>query len=119
MSKKKMAAKKTTNKTVKVKEKAVGKATVMTPPVASSKAKKRPPTPALSEQTTKLASKWAALQDRAQEIKTEVYSMKKAYEPETAINHKILGWGYIMSNINDRLQVLFKDGIKYLISNYK
>jgi hypothetical protein len=33
--------------------------------------------------------------------------------------HKVLGWGFVLSNLNDRLEVLFKDGIKVLISNYK
>ena len=45
--------------------------------------------------------------------------MKAVFEEKTAILHKVLGWGYILSNRNDRLEVLFKDGIKYLISNYK
>lgn len=47
------------------------------------------------------------------------YDMKKTFEPKTAIEHKTLGWGYILENRNDRLEVLFKDGIRFLISNYK
>jgi hypothetical protein len=45
--------------------------------------------------------------------------MRGSFEERTAIVHKVLGWGYILANRNDRLEVLFKDGIKYLISNYK
>jgi hypothetical protein len=33
--------------------------------------------------------------------------------------HKVLGWGFIISNINDRLDILFETGVKTLISNYK
>ena len=32
---------------------------------------------------------------------------------------KVLGWGFILKNDNDRLEVLFETGIRMLISNYK
>lgn len=73
----------------------------------------------MEEPVTMLASKWNSLFNRAKGIKTESYNMRRAFETETAIDHKTLGWGYIIDKKNDRLEVLFKDGIKYLISNYK
>lgn len=48
-----------------------------------------------------------------------VYSISGVFEANTPLEHKVLGWGYIISVLNDRLEVLFKDGIKHLISNYK
>jgi hypothetical protein len=69
--------------------------------------------------TGPLAQKWISLFKKADTIESKPYNMKASYSEKTAIVHKLLGWGYIMANRNDRLEVLFKDGIKYLISNYK
>jgi hypothetical protein len=65
------------------------------------------------------SSKWASLYSKANKITANPYNLKNQYEVETAINHKTLGWGYIQDKKNDRLEVLFENGIKYLISNYK
>ncbi|MCS6837457.1 MAG: hypothetical protein NZ480_01300 [Bdellovibrionaceae bacterium] len=46
------------------------------------------------------------------------YDMKKKFEEKTPIFHPKLGWGFILSIENDRLHVLFAQGIKILISNY-
>lgn len=72
-----------------------------------------------NEASSALAQKWATLFKKAEQIESKPYNMKAAFEEKTAIVHKVLGWGYILANRNDRLEVLFKDGIKYLISNYK
>src|SRR5262249_25539570 len=74
---------------------------------------------AMMQATGPMAQKWTALFKKAETIESKPYNMKATYVEKTAIVHKILGWGYIMANRNDRLEVLFKDGIKYLISNYK
>ena len=76
---------------------------------------------AAEENLTKLIKKWENLHKKsaAKGLKPMPYSMKKKFDAQTPIQHKLLGWGYIMNNINDRLEVLFKDGVKYLISNYK
>ncbi len=73
------------------------------------------------ENLNKLIKKWQSLQTKTQNkgIKAEPYNMRKSFEARTPILHKVLGWGYIMNNINNRLEVLFKDGVRYLISNYK
>jgi hypothetical protein len=72
-----------------------------------------------NEAASALAQKWSTLYKRAEQIESKPYNMKAQFEEKTAIMHKVLGWGYILANRNDRLEVLFKDGIKYLISNYK
>ena len=72
-----------------------------------------------NEAASALAAKWANLFKKAEQIESKPYNMKASFEEQTAIVHKVLGWGYILANRNDRLEVLFKDGIKYLISNYK
>ena len=71
------------------------------------------------EELSALGKKWAKLYDIAQGIATKTYSMKQEFDSKTSIEHKVLGWGYILTNKNDRLEVLFKDGVKTLISNYK
>lgn len=72
-----------------------------------------------TEAASALAQKWSSLFKKAEQIESKPYNMRGVFEEKTAIVHKILGWGYILANRNDRLEVLFKDGIKYLISNYK
>ena len=71
-----------------------------------------------AEKPSQLGQKWSSLYRKTQE-QPAPYNMRQAYEAKTPIMHKLLGWGYIMTNKNDRLEVLFKDGIRYLISNYK
>lgn len=88
-------------------------------PVKPKSARARATAAAAEEAMGKLTGKWNSLFKKAEEIKAAPYSMKNSYESKTAIHHKILGWGYILENKNDRLEVLFKDGIKFLISNYK
>lgn len=72
-----------------------------------------------TEAASALSQKWNSLYKKAEQIDAKPYNMKAIFEEKTAIVHKVLGWGYILANRNDRLEVLFKDGIKYLISNYK
>ncbi len=72
-----------------------------------------------NEAASALVGKWTTLFKKAEQIDAKPYNMKAVFEEKTAITHKVLGWGYILANRNDRLEVLFKDGIKYLISNYK
>ena len=66
-----------------------------------------------------LGEQWKSLYERSKGIDAAPYKMTDAFEARTPIMHKVLGWGYVLSNQNDRLEVLFKDGIKILISNYK
>lgn len=63
--------------------------------------------------------KWIELKNRHGHEKAAAYSMSGVYETGKAIDHKVLGWGWIMKSENDRLEVLFEQGLKYLISNYK
>lgn len=63
--------------------------------------------------------KWADLRDKHASEKAPAYSMSSVYEANKPLQHKVLGWGYIVSVQNDRLEVLFEQGTKLLISNYK
>jgi len=72
-----------------------------------------------AEKANQLSQKWSTLFRKSQEMEARPYNMRGVYEPKTPIQHKVLGWGYILNNKNDRLEVLFQDGIRYLISNYK
>jgi hypothetical protein len=51
-------------------------------------------------------------------LKAKSYKMSEKFEAKTPILHKLLGWGYILSSENNRIQVLFKEGVKTLITNY-
>ncbi len=66
-----------------------------------------------------IEAQWAALKEKTKVIKPVPYKMTERYEARGPLQHKVLGWGYILSNQNDRLEVLFQEGIKFLISNYK
>jgi hypothetical protein len=88
-------------------------------PISKAKARRISIEASANEAASALAAKWVALNKKAEQIETKTYNMKAVFEEKTAIVHKILGWGYILANRNDRLEVLFKDGIKHLISNYK
>lgn len=63
--------------------------------------------------------RWAELYHKYKSEKPQVYNMTAQFEANKPIQHKVLGWGYILSNENDRLEVLFEQGVKMLISNYK
>jgi hypothetical protein len=115
------------NSKVALKKESVSKETPVIPAVKAPKPAKVPRVSAAAlaraekatDAANQLSAKWSSLYKKAESIEAKPYSMKSVYEEKTAILHKILGWGYILANKNDRLEVLFKDGIKYLISNYK
>jgi len=71
------------------------------------------------EAATEEESRWLELRDKYKSTKAAPYKMSEAYAEKTPIDHKVLGWGFILSVMNDRLEVLFQSGIKQLISNYK
>lgn len=71
------------------------------------------------EGSTEEETRWLELRDKHKNIKARPYRLSEVYEEKTPLEHKILGWGFILSVINDRLEVLFRSGIKHLISNYK
>ena len=130
----KKAAPKKVAKKEPVKKKAPAKkaAPAVKPAVLAAKPPKvpKPPKPKKPKKLTKaqqatldndnkLAAKWRALNNKSAAITSTSYNMRESYEPLTAIEHSKLGWGYILSNKNDRLEVLFAEGIKILISNYR
>ncbi len=63
-------------------------------------------------------ARWSDLFEKYKSEKPFVYDMKKQFDANKPLQHKVLGWGWILSNENDRLEVLFKEGRKILISNY-
>ncbi len=64
-------------------------------------------------------AKWQELNKRYGKEKAVAYKMSDSFESLKPIQHKVLGWGFILTNDNNRLEVLFENGIKMLISNYK
>ena len=63
--------------------------------------------------------RWTELKGKHGSVAAQAYSMSGVFEAEKPLQHKVLGWGFILSNFNDRLEVIFESGIKQLISNYK
>lgn len=68
---------------------------------------------------TELQKKWSEYHDKFGSEKAPVYSMGNSYEAAAPLQHKVLGWGFVVSVQNDRLEVLFESGSKTLISNYR
>jgi hypothetical protein len=66
-----------------------------------------------------LAAQWKSIFEKSKALKPVPYKMSENYEARTALMHKVLGWGYVLTSQNNRLEVLFQDGIKFLIANYK
>ena len=64
-------------------------------------------------------AKWQELNKRHGKEKAATYKMSESFESLKPIQHKVLGWGFVLTNDNNRLEVLFENGIKMLISNYK
>ncbi|MBO9666774.1 MAG: hypothetical protein J7501_08155, partial [Bdellovibrio sp.] len=63
--------------------------------------------------------KWHELHEKYKAMKAQSYNIGSQYEARTPIEHKLFGWGFILSNEYDRLEVLFEDGKRMLISNRK
>ena len=64
-------------------------------------------------------AKWQELFKRYGKDKAANYKMSEQFESLKPINHKVLGWGFVLTNENNRLEILFENGIKLLICNYK
>ena len=64
-------------------------------------------------------AKWIELNKKYGKEKALAYKMSDSFASLSPLQHKVLGWGFILTNDNDRLEVLFENGIRVLISNYK
>jgi hypothetical protein len=122
-----MATKKTKSPKVKAKPPAKLKQPSSTPQImsgkpseksAEAKGKKAPKTPK-TEPADKIDPEWETLVNLNKAAKPLPYSMADDYAPKSIINHKVLGLGFVMSKLNNRIEVLFKEGKKTLITNYK
>ncbi len=121
----KKATKKVTAKAKKVVTKAkktVKKVAAVDKEVVPKKKKAKKKTKAvlkLEAESAELQRKWMAIYRKHSKGPSRAYNMSESFEPKTPIEHKIHGWGFVLKNINDRLEILFESGIKVLISNYK
>ena len=61
--------------------------------------------------------KWQALHNKHQNSSAPTYKISGVYQAKTSIMHRKFGWGYILSVKNDRLEVIFKEDVKFLVSN--
>jgi hypothetical protein len=98
----------------------------VTPPVAAKKAEKPPKAPRVKKISAEqlqaqadASKKWIELKEKFSGEKAVSYNMSASFDANTPIQHKTFGWGFIVNNDNNRLEVLFESGTKHLISNYK
>ncbi|MFP5520382.1 MAG: hypothetical protein ACLGGX_10795, partial [Bdellovibrionia bacterium] len=61
--------------------------------------------------------RWHELREKYRNEKPQSYSISGVFEAKKPIEHKLFGWGFILSNEYDRLEILFEDGRRILISN--
>lgn len=73
---------------------------------------------AAASKAGEIDSRWAELREKYSKEKAHKYSMSGQFQANQAIEHPKLGWGFVLTNNNDRLEVLFQDGVRILISNY-
>lgn len=66
-----------------------------------------------------IQKKWSEFKDKYGKIQAPVYNMSGSYQAAAPLQHKVLGWGFVISIENDRLEVIFESGSKTLISNYR
>ncbi len=104
------------------KKKTKKKATAATGDEAVKKVKKKRVTKAereATEEAARLKDKWQELNTLSEGQPAKKYKITDSYESNTALDHVKLGWGYVLTSQNNRLEVLFEEGIKVLISNYE
>lgn len=70
------------------------------------------------EGLSQAARRWQLLYDKSKGIRAQVYEMSGDYKADSPIQHKVLGWGYVLSKKDNRIEVLFREGIKTLITRY-
>jgi len=113
------AKKKTTKKATATSKKKVKKKASTD---AGKKVKKKRMTKAereAKEEADRLKEKWNELNALSEGQPAKKYKLSEEFEPNMAIDHPKMGWGYVLSSQNNRIEVLFEEGIKVLISNYK
>lgn len=62
---------------------------------------------------------WVSLYKSHKSEKPVAYNMSENFDIKTVIHHKVLGWGYVIKSKENRIDVVFRDGVKTLITNYK
>ena len=75
--------------------------------------------PAVNLSKDEVNPQWYDFYRKNSHVKAAPYDMRAQFEANQPLMHKVLGWGWVVSNENDRLEVIFKDGKRMLISNYK
>lgn len=71
------------------------------------------------EEIERLRDKWQELHTLSEGQPAKKYKITDSYESNTSLDHAKLGWGYVLTSQNNRLEVLFEGGIKILVSNYQ
>lgn len=72
-----------------------------------------------TDEADRLRDKWQELHTLSEGQPAKKYKIVDSYESNSALDHAKLGWGYVLTSQNNRLEVLFEDGIKILVSNYE
>ena len=75
--------------------------------------------PGLDEDGMKLFKQWNSLKEQFKNDRAPLYNLEADFLPKSPLEHKVLGWGYVLKKQNNRIEVLFREGIKILVVNYK
>ena len=62
---------------------------------------------------------WLSQKDNMDEENVNPYKMTGSYEQSMAINHPTFGMGFVTSVFPNKIQVTFKDSIRFLVHNRK
>ncbi len=63
--------------------------------------------------------RWLKLNKQLADEAPQEYRMSEDYEIKTPLQHKVHGWGVVMQKRDNYIDVIFENGIKTLIVNYK
>ncbi len=81
--------------------------------------KKQPPQQEETIAEESGSADWLELQKQFKGAKAVPYALTEDFPAKSVISHKVLGIGFVIKNVNNRIDVVFKDGQKTLITNYK
>ncbi len=60
--------------------------------------------------------KWNELYKRARGISPVEFKVSAFFEAKSPLNHPQFGWGWVLKNTNHRLEVIFRDKVRLLLS---
>ena len=115
----KSSKKATSNKkSPRLKAKGLSKADKKKPNLLSAESKATKTSKKEDKKQKEHEKKWEGLHKKAEGVKAPLFRISHSFSAKAPLKHPVFGWGWVVSNNNNRLQVMFKDKIRMLLSNY-